>query len=280
MKILCLHGFGTTPEVMKRQMSALTKHFDRSWDFHFLAGKVESPAAPGIAEAFPGPYLCWSLDFGPIANRAALDLIHETIQREGPFDGVFGFSQGASVMAAYLLEQAALHPDTPLPVRFGIFCSPPPILATDPAYIQSVYGALSAEDLCRLRSAQETQVAQLPDPVRTPTLMFVKTLAAMAPVHGQPLTYFFDRPASEIPCVLDPDLYKVRLSIPTLHVCGENDPPSLQQTFMLCESFCDPKWRRSFKHSSTHNLPRVPAEAKEMVAIMEWVISRSQQSRL
>lgn len=30
MRILCLHGWGTNPEIMKRQMSALIKHCDPS----------------------------------------------------------------------------------------------------------------------------------------------------------------------------------------------------------------------------------------------------------
>ncbi|KAL2808263.1 hypothetical protein BJX63DRAFT_40960 [Aspergillus granulosus] len=65
-----------------------------------------------------------------------MDLIHETILEQGPFDGIFGFSQGASMIAAYLLEQATLHPGNRLPVRFAIFASPGPILATDPAYTE------------------------------------------------------------------------------------------------------------------------------------------------
>ncbi|OGM45004.1 hypothetical protein ABOM_005742 [Aspergillus bombycis] len=280
MKILCLHGFGTNPGVMKRQMSPLIKHCDPTWQFHFLAGKVECPAAPGVAGAFPGPYLCWSLDFDALTTRAALDLIHEAFQSEGPFDGVFGFSQGASIIATYLLEQADLYPDRPLPVRFGIFCCSPPIVTADQAYIQNLYGTLSAEDIQRLRSAEDDQIAQLPDPVRRAAIMLLGGLAATEPVHGKPYSHFLDRPSSEIPCVALPDQYAARLSIPTLHVYGKDDPLSMQEASILNGSFCDPRWRKFFKHSAIHNLPRSPTEAKEMVSLMEWVISQSQRSRL
>ncbi|KAL4914421.1 serine hydrolase FSH [Aspergillus aurantiobrunneus] len=280
MRILCLHGYGTNPEVMKHQMSALLQHCDPSWDFHFLKAQVESPPAPGVGNAFPGPYLCWALDLGTTANKAASDQIHEVFQNEGPFDGVFGFSQGASVMLAYLIEQAARHPGKPLPVRFGVFCSPPPLIATDQAYINSVYRALSPEDLHRLHSGEKDQISQLPEPVRTAAGMVVENLAAMESVHGKPVSYYTNRPLADIPCALHPNLHSARLSIPTLHVCGTNDPPSMQRCSETSAAFCEPMWRRSFQHSSTHNLPRKPAEAREMVSLMEWVVSKSQQAKM
>ncbi|KAL2813061.1 serine hydrolase FSH [Aspergillus cavernicola] len=280
MGILCLHGFGANPVVMKHQMSVLAKYFDTTWEFHFLPGPVGCPAAPGVAKTFPGPYLCWTLDFDPITNRTALDLIHQTIMDRGPFDGVFGFSQGASIVAAYLLEQAELHPDKPLPVRFAIFCSSPPILAGDPEYIQRLFGALSAENIKRFQSAKLDQVAQLPAPVRASAIVLLENLAVMAPVHGKSLSHYLDRPPAEIPCVVLPDQYKARLSIPTLHVCGKDDPPSMRKACAINASFCAPKWRRHFNHSSIHNLPRSPTEAQEMVSHMAWIISHSQLSRI
>ncbi|KAL2786738.1 serine hydrolase-domain-containing protein [Aspergillus keveii] len=120
MRILCLPGYRTNPDIMKRQMSLLLQICDPSWEFYFLEAKVPCRPAPGIPKNAPGPFLCWTEDFGPTENRAALDLIHHTFQTQGPFDGVFGFSQGASMVAAYLLEQAALHPAQNLPVKFGI----------------------------------------------------------------------------------------------------------------------------------------------------------------
>ncbi|KAB8259714.1 serine hydrolase FSH [Aspergillus pseudonomiae] len=279
MKILCLHGFGTNPGIMKRQMSVLIKHCDPRWQFHFLEGKVECPGAPGV-EAIPGPYLCWSLDYGPLSIRAALDLIHETFQIEGPFDGVFGFSQGAAIIAAYLLEQADLYPSRPLPVRFGIFCCSTPILTADPDYIYNLYGTLSDEDIRRLRSGECDQIAQLPDSVRPAAIVLVEGLAAMEPVHGKPLSYFLDRPFSEIPGVVLPDQYKPRLSIPTLHIYGKDDPRSLKESCIFNAAFCDPRGRKFYRHSTIHNIPRSPTDGKEVVSLMESMVSHSQRSRL
>lgn len=239
---------------------------------------VGNNTSTGVADIFPGPYLSWSFDFSPASFRAAFGLIHQTFTNEGPFDGVFGFSQGSAVIAAYLLEQAALHPEKPLPVSFGIFCSTPPILSTDPAYIQRMYGSLSAEDLSRLRSGNPDEIEKLPEPSRDAALMLVKSLAITKEIHGQSDTYFTDRPIPEIPCAVHPDVYKARLAIPTLHACSNHDPVFMQQTSALCGLFCEAKSRRSFKHSAIHSLPRVPTEAKEMAAMMDSVASWNHSS--
>lgn len=37
--------------------------------------------------------------------RAALDVLYETMEREGPFDGVLGYSEGATVAATLILDE-------------------------------------------------------------------------------------------------------------------------------------------------------------------------------
>jgi hypothetical protein len=180
------------------------------------------------------------------------------------------------MIAAYLLEQAALHPDKPLPVKFGIFASPPPVLATDKRYIESVYGFLSEMDLQRLQSASlDEVVVHLAGPARTSATLLVETLTIMKPVHGRSLSYFFDRPASEIPCVLLPHICAVRLGIPTLHVLGKQDPTPLQRSSEICRGFCDPSRMRVFRHSAVHGLPRESGEVREFV---EFIMDVSQMS--
>ena len=57
----------------------------------------------------------------------AYTYLYEVIQKEGPFDGVIGFSQGAVISVALLLHHAQKHPDEPPDAlfRFGIFFSCP-----------------------------------------------------------------------------------------------------------------------------------------------------------
>lgn len=184
------------------------------------------------------------------------------------------------MIAAYLLEQAALHPDQPLPVNFGIFASPPPILATDKGYIDSVYGSLPDSNLQHLQSARLDDVAHLPEPARTSATLLVETLTLMTRVHGKPLSYFFDRSACEIPCVLLPDVYAVRLGIPTLHLLARDDPVPLQRSSEVCRGFCDPSRRRVTRHSAVHGLPREAGEVRELVEFIADVSERSAAAKL
>ena len=47
MKILCLHGYGTSSSILKSQLDALTRRADESYDFVFFDGEVECPKAKG-----------------------------------------------------------------------------------------------------------------------------------------------------------------------------------------------------------------------------------------
>lgn len=212
--------------------------------------------------------------------KSAYASVDEVFKQRGPFDGTFCFSLGVSVMVGYLLQQVILHPNKPLPVRFGIFCSAAPILSIDPAYCHSIFGSLSPEDLQRLRSTEDDRFAEIAGPARAAVQALLRVTDILEPLIRLTRKDLLHRPLLEIPCPLDPNLFKARLSIPTLHVRAKNDALGLKETSDLAGSFCESKWRRIYEHSAVHNLPRSSAEAQEMAAAMEWVISKSQMSKL
>jgi predicted esterase len=45
------------------------------------------------------------------------------VDTEGPFDGVIGYSQGASLAAMYLIQHSKKNPTAPLPFKCAIFFS-------------------------------------------------------------------------------------------------------------------------------------------------------------
>lgn len=47
MKILCLHGYGTSGEILRGQMGPLMNLLDDSIDFVFLDGEIECQRAAG-----------------------------------------------------------------------------------------------------------------------------------------------------------------------------------------------------------------------------------------
>lgn len=53
--------------------------------------------------------------------RLALSQLDAYITSEGPFDGVIGYSQGASLAATYLLQLGMRHPGKALPFKCAIF---------------------------------------------------------------------------------------------------------------------------------------------------------------
>ncbi|KAJ5729599.1 uncharacterized protein N7483_004107 [Penicillium malachiteum] len=279
MKILCLHGFGTNAYIMKQQMGTLFKYCNPKWRFVFLEAELECPPAHGAAK-YPPPYFTWSTELDPTSIRGSCDLVKKAFEEQGPFDGVLGYSLGATVIISYLLEQITRYPQEPLPIKFGFFCAPVPIITGDVAYSESVYGSLSPEDLQRLRSADLEQLDLLPEPARTTVYNLIHAAGSLESTLCRTRKELLDRPLEDIPCVLHHDFYPARLPIPTLHAHSKNDPPILKLCAELAQEFCDPAWRVSYKHSVVHGIPRSAAEAEEMIAAMELVVSKVQHARL
>ncbi|RDH36069.1 serine hydrolase FSH [Aspergillus welwitschiae] len=276
MKILCLHGYGTGPNILRYQLSGLMRDADPSWEFHFLSAEVECPPAPDIGSTFPPPYYCWTRSFDAGSIDAAHALIEEAIDEHGPFDGVLGFSQGAAISVSFLLEHKTAYPDEPPPFRFAIFYSPTIPCAADEAYCRSVLGTLSSADQQRLRSGKDKEIAQLPEPVRSVTESLVKVIKGAHSITRESVPFFLDRPLELIPCALHPDVVPTRISIPSLHLRGKNDVPGLDDCGLLVECLCDSNTRRPIIHSAGHDIPRSGPELKQMLSAVEWVVAKSQ----
>ncbi|KAF5716828.1 serine hydrolase FSH [Fusarium mundagurra] len=121
MRILCLHGMGTNSKVLEMQTSALRHQLSHSQShkYEYVDGGEPMPPAPGI-EAFIGDdeSLAYYHPHSAKSILTAIDDLWEYIAEEGPFDGVLGFSQGAS-LAAMIIARAR-HSNPP-PFQFAIF---------------------------------------------------------------------------------------------------------------------------------------------------------------
>jgi hypothetical protein len=234
----------------------------------------------GIAKAFPGPFHAYSLDFDTVSMKSAHVLLDDAFQKHGPFDGVLGFSTGAALLTSYLLEKATLYPNKPLPVQFAIFCSPIPPLSADPAYTEMVHGALSLEDQQRIRSGSDTDIFQLPEPIKSSISLTAQTFDLLKAIHGRPRSDFLDRNVLQVPCILRPEVLKTRLNISTLHCWSNNDPSVLIEAARMVESFCHPRLLVSYQHSAVHNLPRSTVEVRGMISAIGMMLSQNEQARL
>jgi acetyl esterase/lipase len=142
LRLLCLHGYHGSAEVMRSQMRAL---------FEGLESLVELVCvdAPSLAQ---GDFGWWHAvqderaparedpDLGSAARHykgwaRSRDALIERFQRQGPFDGVFGFSQGAALTGLLVGLRASDGRPTrehPLAFRFAVLVSGFP--SNDPSH--------------------------------------------------------------------------------------------------------------------------------------------------
>ncbi|UVK44862.1 serine hydrolase family protein [Mesorhizobium sp. AR07] len=104
LRILCLHGYHGSAQILRRQMAPLADGLDELVEFVRMD-------APSLAEGDFGWWHAQSAE-GTAANAGAgpgakryegwqrtRAAIGSAFARQGPFDGVFGFSQGAALAA-------------------------------------------------------------------------------------------------------------------------------------------------------------------------------------
>ncbi|KAK0666527.1 putative serine hydrolase [Cercophora samala] len=99
-KILFLHGSGTNPLIFRIQSRALLSLLTPHFEVVFLPGFHECDPGPGVLPFFQGaePYLKWLDDSSPAEEKVdwtGLDRLVSEVEKQGPFVGVVGFSQGA-----------------------------------------------------------------------------------------------------------------------------------------------------------------------------------------
>lgn len=112
-------------------------------EFVFLQGEIDSEPHPAIKDVYEGPFFNW-FPWPPKLGQEhyartlqdAYELIYEFVEDEGPFDGIIGFSQGATLAYMTLLDQQKLKPyDVPLFSRAIFICGMPPFRLTDNSQI-------------------------------------------------------------------------------------------------------------------------------------------------
>lgn len=121
-------------------IAALPPH----WTFEFVDAPNACGPGPGVDSVYAGPYYCFFESYTPERMANAVAYVREIVEDEGPFDAVIGFSQGASVTAAYLSAYPATTESAELTFSFAIFiCAAliPPELA-DAKHLEQTIGSL------------------------------------------------------------------------------------------------------------------------------------------
>ncbi|KAJ8625053.1 hypothetical protein MRB53_033583 [Persea americana] len=103
-RFLCLHGFRTSGEIMKKQIGKWPDSVLEKLDLVFLDAPFPCQGKSDVEGIFPPPYYEWfqfNPEFSDYQNfDECLAYLEDFMIKQGPFDGLVGFSQGAILSAA------------------------------------------------------------------------------------------------------------------------------------------------------------------------------------
>jgi len=244
MKFLCLHGKGTSAEIFEMQTEGFRNLLPAHFDYEFVEGENEVPPAPGIAKVFPGPYLSYLADYSVGSIEEQHRFIMDIVTEEGPFDGVMGFSQGASLAASILIHHQIETPWLPPPFRVAIF-----LCATYPHSRNSVDG----EDV-----TDKVPMSELPGRRSSTDSGYSSD----------------EDSAKDSIRVLYANSTKARIQIPTAHLYGENDQ-YLHESLEVVD-LCDQRLSIEYKHKGGHEVPMDAVSNKKIRDIIAMTCERGE----
>ncbi|KAG2447006.1 hypothetical protein HYH02_008160 [Chlamydomonas schloesseri] len=135
LRILCLHSFRTSGKIFEEQLqrAQLTEALGDLVELtHVDAPHPASGAIPrDVKPYFDGPYFEWftaeavgdRVEFDEAKLEASELFLTQLLERQGPFDGLMGFSQGAVMSSALVaLQRSGLRPRLSAlpPLRFCV----------------------------------------------------------------------------------------------------------------------------------------------------------------
>jgi len=120
MKILCLHGMGQNSRIFEAQTNKILQPLrEEGHEFIFVDGIVPyDPPDERLKAMYGPPYLAYYSNEAEFCEAA--DIVRDHLDEDGPFDGVFAFSQGCHLATA--LMSATPHDESNGQLfRFAVF---------------------------------------------------------------------------------------------------------------------------------------------------------------
>ncbi|MCJ1226264.1 hypothetical protein MMC12_002914 [Toensbergia leucococca] len=260
MKLLGLHGKGTSASIFKSQTSAFRSKLGPDFSFDFVDASFPSTPAAGIDLFYNPPYYAfWN---SPAAKdiRASHKWLLEKLRRDGPYDGVVMFSQGCALIASFILYHQAETPHLPLPFKVAIFiCGgvPLPVLEDLGLPISPEareWDSKSSKDLQKIAASVATMQPGVDRWFRKDDEAFdLDTPINHSNVYGLDFTQF---PSD------------IRINIPTVHIYGSKDP-RYPASIQLAQ-FCKPSVRRMYDHEGGHDVPRTTDVSENIAELVNW----------
>ncbi|PYH41261.1 putative EF-hand calcium-binding domain protein [Aspergillus saccharolyticus JOP 1030-1] len=258
MKILCLHGKGTSGAIFKSQTAALRARLtDLPIEWDFLDGFHPSDPAAGIDLFYAPPYYAWYRDDTPTEIETCRQHLHDHISTHGPYAAVMSFSQGAAVACAYALLHLAQHPPAPLPFHAAIFiCAGAPL-----AIMQQVGYEIAPQVWEQDRVSRQALAAQA-----DAAAILLKGSQRWSAGVGVAV----EEEEQAIRKAIVPPAQKVKIGVPTVHVYGNRDP-RFAAGIQLSQA-CEEGSRKMFDHGGGHEIPRTERVTSGIAGLVRWAL--------
>ena len=205
----------------------------------------------------------------------AVDFLEDVLEDEGPFDGIFGFSQGAALTLSYFYQQQAAG--NPIRAKFACLFSTAMPCSADVGMGDTIISKLQAleydiTDRARWNSEDLTIAEQEFVDILQQTIVD-------ATIHDSPLPWIdmdvyrcWERDA--IPRVMYPSLLEQKIQIPTIHVWGQNDFEYMIKMAELARSICEESMAKTVLHAGLHDIPKRQTEIKAVLRTIDWAMTQ------
>jgi hypothetical protein len=200
----------------------------------------------------------------------AVDYLEDLLEDEGPFDGIFGFSQGAALTLSYFYQQQAAA--NPLRAKFACLFSTAIPCSPDVGMGNTIISKLRAleydiTDRARCNSEDLTIAEQ----------EFVDVLQQTVVDAGIPwvdMDVYRYGECEAIPRVMYPSLLAQKIQIPTIHVWGQNDFEYMIKMAKVARSICEESMVKTVLHPGLHDIPKGPTEIRAVLRTIDWAMTR------
>ncbi|GFF29879.1 hypothetical protein IFM58399_02406 [Aspergillus lentulus] len=255
MKVLCLHGKGTSGAIFKSQTATFRSHLnDLHIDFDFIDGRYPSTAAAGIDLFYPAPYYSFWEDDSPEAIQKTCTWLKGLIAERGPYDAVMMFSQGCALGTAMLLLHQAQNPTQPPPFKAAIFiCGGPPLKLIESIGFQISDAVKERDRAGREALAMQAHSASI---LTKGSARWTGDASGGGAVDEEELRGEIRGP--------------FKVGIPTVHVYGSKDPR--YAAGVQLSGICESGKRRVFDHGGGHEIPRTDRVSRTIADLVRWVL--------
>ena len=206
----------------------------------------------------------------------AVEYLEELLEDEGPFDGIFGFSQGAALTLSYFYQHQQAG-DSPLPVKFACLFSTAMPLSPDADMGDNIISKLRAIEYDitdkAMSSGKDLSVAEQEFvDVLQQTVVDAAINDPQFPWADMDIYRYGERHA--IPRVMYGSLLSQKIQVPTIHVWGQNDFEYMIKMAEVARGLCDESMVKTVLHGGLHDIPKKQPEIKAVLRTLDWAMAQ------